>query len=245
MAISYLIGSQGHFGQSKLRSSASTVEANRTDSPLVMSNTDVELLVELLANTMNLRGKADSYLPGTFDLECIIFSLRCLLTHTANQEQITRLVGPELNALFINTLARYSLEPSSSPIDSLSASHIVFSLYLLSNHGFEGLPFLPEMYRKQRSRLQPTKTESIDDEDHGLAANILVSYLRLSDVPPDGRHAANQLLLRLEYLNFESDTSNSVSSGEAHAWILLCVFVLFLAHLSVSFVTFCDIFLSL
>lgn len=208
MALSYLIGSQGHFGQTKLRSSASTVQANRADSSLVMSDSDVELLVELLANSLNHRGKGGNgggnYLSGTFDLKCVIFSLRCLLTHTSNQEKIARLYGLELNALLMNSLARFSLEPSTiRPMDSESSGHVVFSLYLLSNHCFVHVPFLPEMYGAPQQ--QPKA--SMKEKDHGLAANILVSYLRLSNIPPEGRHAAQQLLLRLNYLNFENCTA--------------------------------------
>ena len=204
MALSYLSGSQGHFGQPKLRSSASTVQANKNDSSLIMSDSDVELLVELLANTMNYRGKngpgGGKYLSGTFSLKCVIFSLRCLLTHTSNQERIAKLVGPDLNSLLINALARHALEPSTSSMDSESAGHVAFSLYLLSNYGFEKLSFLPAMYAPR-----PVNNTVIEDEDHGLAANILVSYLRLSSIPPPGRHAARQLLLRLKYLNFEKN----------------------------------------
>jgi hypothetical protein len=172
-----------------------------------MSDSDVMLLVELFANVMNHRGKVGSgggnYLSETFDLKHVILSLRCLLTHTSNQERITKLLGLELNSLLINALARYALEPSSSPIDSESSGHIAFSLYLLSNHGFEGLPFLPKMYGKQQHHRH--RRPSI--VDHGLAANVLVSYLRISNIPPEGRHAARQLLLRLDYLNFENRTS--------------------------------------
>lgn len=204
MALSYLIGSQGHFGQTKLRSSASTVKANWADSSLVMSDSDVVLLVELFANAINHRGKVGSgggnYLSETFDLKGVILSLRCLLTHTSNQERITKFLGLELNLLLINALARYALEPSSSPIDLESSGHVAFSLYLLSNHGFEGLPFLPKMYGKQQQHHHRCPS----NVDHGLAANILVSYLRLSNIPPEGRHAARQLLLRLDYLNFEN-----------------------------------------
>jgi hypothetical protein len=224
MALSFLIGSQGHFGQTKLRSSASTVKGNRADSSLVMSDSDVELLVELFTNAMNHRGKdgkgGGNYLSGTFDLKCVILSLRCLLTHTSNQERIAKLLGLELNSLLINALARHALEPSSSPIDSESSGHVAFSLYLLSNHGFEGLSFLPQMYDKQQQQQQhrhrhhryrhPSNVALIEGEDHGLAAHILVSYLRLSSIPPEGRHAARQLLLRLEYLNFENRTAPDV-----------------------------------
>ena len=240
MALSYLIGSQGHFGQSKLRSSASTVQANRANSPLVMSDNDVQRFVELLANAMNHRGNDGSgdgnYLSATFDLKCVVFSLRCLLTHTSNQERLMTQLGLELNSLLINALARHALEPSTSPMDSESAGQVVFSLYLLSNHGFEELPFLPEMYGPQHRHhhehrhnhnRRTSMTSLIDDDDHGLAANILVSYLRLSNTPPEGCHAAQQLLLRLEYLNFENHScAVTVSCFEFglknfhHIWLL-------------------------
>ena len=218
MALSYLIGSQGNFGQAKLRSSASTVRANRADSYLVLSDSDADLFVELLANVLNRRGKdgdgGGNYLPGTFDPGCVIFSLRCLLTHTGNQSKLARRRGLELHTLLINALSRHVFEPSSaaSLLDSESAGHIVFGLYLLSNHCFAGAgsPFLPKAYGRQRKHA-PSREDAIDDDDEeeeeeqdpGMAANIFGSYLRLPGVPPEGRHAARQLLLRLDYLRFE------------------------------------------
>eukprot|EP00536_Pseudo-nitzschia_multiseries_P011380 jgi/Psemu1/289649/fgenesh1_pg.383_\ len=201
MALSYLVGSQGHFGQTKLRSAASTAQANSIDSPLIMTYSDVQRFVELLANTIHRRGKDNlcggRYLSGTFELKSVIFSLRCLLTHTTNQERIVALVGTDLNLLLINALAQFVLEPSASVLDSESAEHVVFSLYLLSNHGLEKLPFLPETYAPD---LITGKDK--DDKDDGLAAKILFSYLSLSKIPPAARHAARQLLLRVKYLKF-------------------------------------------
>ena len=201
MALSYLVCSQGHFGQTKLRSSASTVQANSAESSLIMSRSEVALFVELLANTMKHRGKdglgGNRHLLGTFGLKWVICSLRCFLTHTSNQERIAKLVGVDLNSLLINALAQYALEPSASYLDSESAEYAVFSLYLLSNYCFEGVSFLSETYAPN-----PAANE---DEDHGLAAKILFSYVSLSEIPPAGQHAAQQLLLRLKYLNFENN----------------------------------------
>ncbi len=174
-----------------------------------MSDSNVELLIELLANAMNHRGKegngSGTYLSGAFDLKCVILSLRCLLTHTINQEKMARLLGAELNTLLINALARFALETTSSSIDMESSGHIVFSLYLLSNHCFEGRTFLPGMYgTPTQQQRKSSVVQSAKEEDHGFAASILVSYLRIKNIPPQGRHAAQQLLLRLKYLNFEN-----------------------------------------
>ena len=179
-----------------------------------MSDNNVKLFVELLANAMNHRSKegndGGTYLSGTFDLKCVILSLRCLLTHTINQAKMTRLLGAELNTLLINALARFALEATTSPIDLESSGHITFCLYLLSNHCFESRPFLPGMYgTPAQQQRKPPMASSAKEKDHGLAASILVSYLRITNIPPEGRHAAQQLLLRLKYLNF-ADTAVSL-----------------------------------
>ena len=229
MALSYLIGSQGHFGQPKLRSIASTVQANRKNSALILSShTEVDLLLELLVNTLYHRGKDNNtsgggggYLVGAFNLKCVLFSLRCLLTHTTNQETIARSIGLDLNTILMNILARYAFdekEDGRSIIDSDSAEHIVFCLYLQSNYGFAGFgdqemsSFLPDMYA-------PPPSRTLDDVDHGLAANILTTYLRRSednnnksdaDVKTSaGCHAAKELLLRLKYMNFRNHNPNA------------------------------------
>jgi len=221
MALSYLIGSQGHYGQPKLRSIASTVQANRKNSVLILSShTEVDLLLELLVNALYHRGKDNNnsgggggYLVGAFNLKCVLFSLRCLLTHTTNQETIAKSIGLDLNTILMNILAQYAFdeeEDGRSIIDSDSAEHIVFCLYLQSNYGFadfvdqEMSSFLPHMYA-------PPPSRTLDDVDHGLAANILITYLRRSennnnaDVKTSaGCHAAKELLLRLKYMNFRN-----------------------------------------
>jgi len=219
MALSHLIGSQGHYGQPKLRSIASTVQANQLDSSLVLTETEIYLLLKLLVNTLYHRGGGSDdeddgvYLVGTFSLRCVLFSLRCLLTHTTNQEMIATFIGLDLNAILINILARYGRPPSI--IDSESAEHLVFCLYLQSNYGFGSAGFggsggddyfLPDMYAPP-----PLRRDDDNDVDHGLAANILVTYLLRSDrkIRPAGCHAAEQLLLRLKYMNFHYHTHST------------------------------------
>jgi hypothetical protein len=198
MALSYLLGSQGHFGQAKLRSTASTVNADRDDSALIMSPSDIVLLLELLNNTIQSRGKygLGGYSSSTFNVKYVILALRCLLTHSRNQEQVAGKVGMELNCLLMKVLGQYTLDRGNGKIDSDAADHSCFILYLQSNYGFEESPFLPACFAPHD--VEQNKDGMTDD----FAAKIFYSYLQLPKIQPAGRHAAEQLLLRLKYLNF-------------------------------------------
>jgi hypothetical protein len=172
-----------------------------------MSETDVQLLFELLKNTMHHRGKEGpgGYSSATFSLKYVLFALRCLLTHTNNQHAVAEQIGRDINVLLMKALARHTTDSDSGSMDSESAEYACFSLYLLSNFGFEELPFLPKTYA-------PPENDASDGVDEGdLASKILVSYLNSSNTRPAGQHAAEQLLLRLKYLNFEDSSKNKVS----------------------------------
>ena len=164
--MSYLMGSEGHFGQSKLRPSASTVNANESNSDLILSEKDIQLLVELLDNTIGRRGKEGSggYSSTSFTLKCVLLSLRCFLTHTSNQLAIATQVGTTVNVLLMKALALYVTRSDEGSTDADSAQYACFSLYLLSNYAFEGLSFLPK----------PFAPPNDNEEDVGdLAAKIL------------------------------------------------------------------------
>jgi hypothetical protein len=137
MALSYLIGSYGHFGQAKIKSSSSTVGANPCDSILVMTETEAELLVELLADSLHQRGKegAGGYSATTLSAKSVLFALRCLLVHTMNQNLMVQVAGRILNSLLVKALALHSAKPDSG-LDKEAAEDACFSLYLLSNYGF-------------------------------------------------------------------------------------------------------------
>lgn len=137
MTLAYLRGSQGHYGQAKIKSSASTVFADQSNSDLVMTEGEIVLFVELLANTMQQRGKEGpgGYSAATFSLKYMIFALRCLLTHSSNQKRMADVAGRKLNSLLVKILAQHSMQLSSS-LDEESAEHACFTLYLQSNYGF-------------------------------------------------------------------------------------------------------------
>lgn len=171
-----------------------------------MSESDLYLLVELLENTMDRRGKdgPGGYSSATFSPKSVLLSLRCLLTHTSNQLAVATHMGVETNRLLMKALAMFAASAEDCRLDAESAEYAVFGLYLQSNYGFENLQFLPAVY----SRLENDGEGIVGD----LSARVLTCYLSQSkNLRPAGQHAAEQLLLRLKYLNFADAHPENVS----------------------------------
>lgn len=103
-----------------------------------ITETEIDLLVELLANTLHQRAKEGpgGYSAATFNIKGVILAVRCLLTHSMNQLRFVNTVGPKLNALLQKALAQYALQGASN-MDAEAAEDACFSLYLQSNHGFQ------------------------------------------------------------------------------------------------------------
>ena len=136
MALAFLLGSQGHFGQSKITANASSRVANPPDSPLVMYDHEIELLIELLANTLEGRGKdgPGGYSATAYDIKFVLFAFRCLLTHTTNQARLAKLAGKAVNVMLLKALAQLSMREESW-FNAEAAEHAMFCLYLQSNYG--------------------------------------------------------------------------------------------------------------
>eukprot|EP00526_Cylindrotheca_closterium_P004682 CAMPEP_0113628566 /NCGR_PEP_ID=MMETSP0017_2-20120614/14803_1 /TAXON_ID=2856 /ORGANISM="Cylindrotheca closterium" /LENGTH=787 /DNA_ID=CAMNT_0000538879 /DNA_START=103 /DNA_END=2462 /DNA_ORIENTATION=- /assembly_acc=CAM_ASM_000147 len=192
MAIGFLLGSDGSFGHKKMKSTSSTVAANPPESPLVMTELDAELLVELLARSLHLRGKEGTagYSATTMSTGNILFGLRCLMTHTSNQKLLIQVAGRILNSLLMKAIAIHTSRPGAM-VDAKAAEYACFSLYLLSNYGFKN-PFLPSWLDHE-------------DEALSLSAKVLKSYIDMPSVTPLGKHSAEQLLFRLKFLVFEGE----------------------------------------
>jgi hypothetical protein len=142
MALAYLVGSEGHFGQPVSPSSCSiladSVYSSRDDgSALLVNESETTLFVELLANTLHRRSKEGpgGYSVVTFSVKYVLFALRCLLTHRLNQIRFTNTEGLKLNTLLMKVLALHSLQRVPY-IDPEAAEHAAFLLYILSNYGF-------------------------------------------------------------------------------------------------------------
>jgi hypothetical protein len=137
MALAYLLGAEGHFGQPRARSPPS-LYLSPNDSLLVLSEREATHFVKVLADTLHHRPRdgPGGYSAATFSLNYFLLAIRCLLTSEWNQILFANVSGPKLNALLMKVLAQHAIEKVPY-IDAKAAEHASFSLYLLSHHGFE------------------------------------------------------------------------------------------------------------
>lgn len=138
MALAYLVGSSGHFGQ-KCRRMGQSVDdvVCQNENVLLVSKIETEQLMETLANTLHRRSKAGSggYSAVTFNLKYVLLGIRCLLTQPKNQEMFAETNMELLNALFIKVIALFALR-NVTFIDTEAAEYACMSLYHLSHYGF-------------------------------------------------------------------------------------------------------------
>lgn len=200
MTLAYLIGSEGHFGLPRRRASSSGYHDTFDESAIVLTESEVLALLELLANSLQQRSKAGpgGYSAATFNVKCVLYTIRCLATNVSNQVQFADVAGVRLNLLLMKVLALHALQ-NSTVIDSEAAEYASFTLYLLSNRGFT-MPFLPGSFGSD-DRIAGTGS---------LSAKVLTSYIHKETITPAGRHAADQLLLRLRYLSFRGSLAELV-----------------------------------
>lgn len=184
MALAYLVGGEGHYGQSKSR--GSSFPGHPDESVLLIMANEAAQLEELLSNTLHQRAKEGpgGYSAATFTIKGVLFGIRCLLTNTLNQNAIATTCGVKLNCLLMKALAQHAIQRVLT-IDAEAAEHAAFSLYLLSSFGFS-IPFLANNFVG----------------DARLAEKVLTSYLHMENITPAGQHAADQVLLRLPYLKY-------------------------------------------
>jgi hypothetical protein len=134
--LSYLIGSEFHYGQA-------TNNACSDFDLLVVTSNEALLLIELLSNCIHSRPKEGpgGYSSSSFSLKGILYSIRCLVAERRNRLQFASTGGARLNALLLKALAQYSFSDQKDEginvlMDAEAAEHAVVSLYLMSNYGF-------------------------------------------------------------------------------------------------------------
>eukprot|EP00978_Attheya_sp_CCMP212_P007561 scaffold17461_cov53-Attheya_sp.AAC.10 len=139
MALAYLVGSEGHYGQPRSRSSSTSIYAHPDNSVLHVSALEAELLVELLANTLHHRAKdgPGGYSAATFTVKGTLYAIRCLLTNHTNQVTFFATAGVKLNALLLKAVALHSIQQVLT-IDAEAAEH-AYSITPPGRHATEQL----------------------------------------------------------------------------------------------------------
>lgn len=135
MALSFLLGSRGHFGQP-----AQTLQrldaTEEKEAILTLTETNAIQLLELLANALHSRGKtgAGGYSAFVMSPKLVVKAIRCLLVEYKNQVLFSEATGTRLNALLLKALAMHVF---GGKIDLVTAEDAAVSLYLQSNYGFK------------------------------------------------------------------------------------------------------------
>jgi hypothetical protein len=139
MALSYLLGSDGPFDFKKHRGiGKKVIYASRDDIALMVHETEVTRIVELLANTIHRRSKtgAGGYSAATFSTKHVLLGLRRLLAGYENQVKMADTLAPQINSLLLKAVAIHAFHHESH-IDAEAAEYACFSLYLLSSYCFQ------------------------------------------------------------------------------------------------------------
>lgn len=210
MALAYLVGSEGHFGQpthttdntannNNEHSNTMNSPNNTTDETVILvTNSEAEQLIELLSNTLLIKAKEGpgGYSAATFTVKGVLYAIRCLLTNHINQMTFVA-TGTRLNCLLLKAVA-FFIGDFVPTVDAEAAEHACFSLYLLSTYGFKD-SFLPRSYET---------VEEDDEKFPGAMEKIIVTFLSADNISPASRHAAQQLLMRVDHLKFRGSLEN-------------------------------------
>jgi hypothetical protein len=160
MALSYLVGSGGHFGQPNILRTVEggivTALPSESVSPrngpfmtpntqdtacLQLSAREPLLFVELLANTIHGRGKTGpgGYSPATISTKFVLYAVRCLLTQHFNQTMFalkSGSLGVKLNILLMKVLAWHAVTTTTRRVigdcpDDIDAETVEYAVFSL------------------------------------------------------------------------------------------------------------------
>ena len=105
MALAYILGSRGHFGQPAQTLQRLDMEEEK-EALLTLTKKDAVQLLELLANTLHSREKpgAGGYSAFAMSPKIILHAIRCLLVEYKNQILFSENTGTRLNALLLKAM---------------------------------------------------------------------------------------------------------------------------------------------
>ena len=187
------------------------------DSPTNLADHETHALVELLSHSLHGRGKEGGYSAATFTLKSVLYAIRCMLSEPKNRHMFSTSTGNNgrrLNTLLLKAVARYSTLDGTvlEVIDAEAVEHALVSISDMSLYGLDDATigfacplgrgtFLPAAFGKD-GRWETKK----------IITKVLISYLEKDGMTARSRYAANQILLRLDYLRFAGSVADLVSS---------------------------------
>ncbi len=197
MALAILISSEDLSHQGKSDSITSNLVSSTDESLVMITGTECQILLELMANVLHQRSKEGpgGYSHASFNFKMLIVALRSMLNFPSNVNYLASSCGVGLNCLLLKALI-FHLFHFSNSIDNEAAEHTCYSLYLLSACGLTA-PFLPSSF-------------SEDLRGQNVLRKVMQEYISCGDATLHGTHAANQILSRLKYLRFKGSIKNLV-----------------------------------
>jgi hypothetical protein len=157
------------------------------------------------------------YSSATFTLKGVLYAIRCILSEPKNRQVFavsTGSNGRRLNTLLLKAVARYSTSDAVilEVIDEEAVEHALVSICEMSLCGLDDAiigftcslgrgTFLPAVFGKD-GRLPAKK----------VVTKVMMSYLKKDGMTARSRYAANQVLLRLDFLRFAGTVADLVSS---------------------------------
>ena len=207
MTLSYLVLSSENNANLPKYGSATTLADHETHS-----------IVDLLSHCLQGRAKEGpgGYSAATFTLKGALHVVKCILSEPKNREMFASTInGSRLNALLLKAVAQYSLrfEEVTEIMDAQAVEHAVVSIYWMTMYGLDESSIgFSNPFGRQSIFLPATfgdhgkKTEAMS-----VVAKVFTAYLNKDGITLRGRHAANQILFRVNYLRFEGSVADMVS----------------------------------
>ncbi|KAL7541515.1 hypothetical protein ACHAXR_012564 [Thalassiosira sp. AJA248-18] len=225
MALSYLL----------LSNEKNLNSMSKFGSATILAEHETHTFLELLSHTLQGRAKegpsGGGYSAATFTIKGVLHSIKCILSEPRNRELFASTTNEcRLNTLLLKAIARYSLlstdnvkESSATKeiLDAEAVEHAVISLYWMTLYGMDeavvGFSSSPRRKHQGGSAFLPmTFGDYGKMEAKSVLIKVLTAYLNKKDgISHKGRHAANQVLFRVNYLKFEGSVADLTYPGKS------------------------------
>mmetsp|Transcript_41622 Transcript_41622/g.88689 ORF Transcript_41622/g.88689 Transcript_41622/m.88689 type:complete len:1018 (+) Transcript_41622:150-3203(+) len=186
--------------------SGDNANSSKYGSAMILGDHEIHAFVDLLSHCVQGRAKEGSgaYSAATFSLKGVLHAINCILSEPRNRELFasSNLNESRMNTLLLKAVAQYSLldeEITEATLDAEAVEHAVVSMYWMTLYGLDetvtGFPsplgrgtFLPAFFGDGKA------------EAKSFVVKVFAAYLGKDEITSIGRHAANQILFRINYL---------------------------------------------